>query len=105
MPTTTVSMQEKIEELKKRRERLMQGGGPAKLEKHRAAGKLTARERIDALVDPGSFQETGLFATHRATLFGMAPPDAAPDGELRFRNPQHRDAKRPDLQPAIATTV
>ena len=49
----------------KRTEQVMLGGGADKLEKQRKAGKLTARERIDALVDPDSFEETGLFAEHR----------------------------------------
>ncbi len=60
----------------------MQGGGADKLDKHRAAGKLTARERVSALVDNGSFQETGLFAQHRATLFGMAGKDMPADGVI-----------------------
>ena len=66
------TMKEKINELRKRRERAMQGGGADKLEKQRSQGKLTSRERIELLVDPGSFEETGLFAEHRAVLFGMA---------------------------------
>ncbi|MDW8397229.1 MAG: hypothetical protein RMK90_01560 [Acetobacteraceae bacterium] len=41
----------------------------------------------------------------RMELFGLAPPDAAPAGELRFRNPRHRLATRPDLQAAIAPTL
>jgi methylmalonyl-CoA carboxyltransferase 12S subunit len=74
------SMDEKIQDLRKRREQIMLGGGADKLEKHRASGKLTARERVEALVDPGSFQETGLFAQHRATLFGMAGKEMPADG-------------------------
>ena len=54
-----------------RQSRLHEGGGPGRIEKQHEAGKLTARERIDALVDPGSFHELMLFAEHRATLFGM----------------------------------
>jgi methylmalonyl-CoA carboxyltransferase large subunit len=60
----------------------MQGGGADKLDKHRKSGKLTARERVTALVDNGSFQETGLFAQHRATLFGMAGKDMPADGVI-----------------------
>lgn len=71
MPTVA-RMQEKIAALRERRERLMLGGGADKLEKHRKSGKLTARERVAALVDPDSFVEVGLFAEHRATAFGMA---------------------------------
>ena len=74
------SMQERIEELRKRRAAAMQGGGPDKLEKQRQSGKLTARERIDLLVDPDSFEETGLFAEHRSVLFGMAGKSFAADG-------------------------
>src|SRR5579863_5752148 len=74
------TMAAKVEELRKRRGHLMEGGGADKLEKMRKAGKLTARERVEALVDPGSFQETGLFAQHRATFFGMDGKELAADG-------------------------
>jgi methylmalonyl-CoA carboxyltransferase large subunit len=77
---TTTAMQEKIEELKRRREAVMLGGGADKLEKQRRSGKLTARERIDALVDPASFEENGLFAEHRATMFGMEGKSMPADG-------------------------
>jgi methylmalonyl-CoA carboxyltransferase large subunit len=73
-------MQHKIEELKKRRELVMLGGGKDKLEKHKQSGKMTARERIGALVDAESFLETGLFAAHRSTLFGMAGKEMPADG-------------------------
>jgi methylmalonyl-CoA carboxyltransferase 12S subunit len=53
-----------------------------KLDKHRQSGKLTARERVEALVDPESFDETGLFAEHRATLFGMAGKPMPADGVI-----------------------
>jgi methylmalonyl-CoA carboxyltransferase 12S subunit len=78
MPTSGI--QQKIEELRKRRAAIELGGGAEKLEKHRQSGKLTARERIDALVDPDSFDETGLFAEHHATLFGMEGKTLAADG-------------------------
>ncbi|MDR3746257.1 MAG: carboxyl transferase domain-containing protein [Acidobacteriaceae bacterium] len=73
-------MQTKIEELKKRRAKVMLGGGPDKIEKQHKAGKLTARERITELVDPDSFEENGLFAQHRATMFGMEGKDMPADG-------------------------
>ena len=66
------TMQDKVEQLKAKRAEVMLGGGADKLAKHRKSGKLTARERVDALVDPESFDEAGLFAEHRATMFGMA---------------------------------
>ena len=77
---TNQTMKQRIEDLNERREHIEEGGGAKKLEKHRAQGKLTARERIDALADPGSFQESGKFATHRATLFGMEGAEMPADG-------------------------
>ena len=74
------TMQEKIEELRQKREKMMQGGGADKLDKQRQQGKLTTRERIAAMVDPDSFEETGLFARHRSTLFGMADKEFPADG-------------------------
>ena len=71
---------EKIQELEQRRSRVQQGGGAERIEKQHAGGTLTARERIESLVDTGSFQEIGLFAQHRATLFGMAGKDLPADG-------------------------
>ena len=76
------SMDDKVRELREKREQIKLGGGADKLDKHRASGKLTARERIDNLVDPGSFQEIGLFAKHRATLFGMAGKEMPADGVI-----------------------
>ncbi len=75
-----MSMETRIAELNKRREKLQHGGGADKLQKHRDQGKLTARERIDGILDAGSFQEIGLFAQHRATQFGMAGKVAPADG-------------------------
>lgn len=74
------SMEQRIEKLRERRAKLELGGGADKLEKHRASGKQTARERVESLVDPGSFQETGLFAEHRSVLFGMAGKETPADG-------------------------
>jgi methylmalonyl-CoA carboxyltransferase large subunit len=74
------TMKEKIGALAANRARLQAGGGTAQAEKQHAAGKMTARERIDGLVDPDSFQELGLFAKHRATSLGMADKDLPADG-------------------------
>jgi len=59
------------QELLRRREIVHQGGGPKAIEKQHAKGKLTARERIDRLLDPGSFQEVDPYITHRHTAFGL----------------------------------
>ncbi|MCK4315310.1 MAG: methylmalonyl-CoA carboxyltransferase, partial [Anaerolineae bacterium] len=59
------------QELLHRREALRQGGGTKAVERQHAKGKLTARERIDRLLDPGSFQEVDPYITHRHTAFGL----------------------------------
>ena len=56
------------------------GGGKERIEVQHASGKLTARERIEKLVDRESFEEIGLFAEHRATFFGMAGRALPADG-------------------------
>ncbi|MCI0569847.1 MAG: acyl-CoA carboxylase subunit beta [Myxococcaceae bacterium] len=56
------------------------GGGADRIAKQHEAGKLTARERIDLLLDPGSFCELDKFVTHRATEFGMADKKIPGDG-------------------------
>ena len=73
-------MHEILEELDRRREEARLGGGGKRIEAQHAKGKLTARERIDLLLDPGSFEEWDMFVTHRATEFGMAETRMAGDG-------------------------
>ena len=74
------TMADKVADLRNRRAELELGGGKERVDKHHAAGKLTARERVASLVDKGSFQEIGLFAQHRATYFGMANKKLPADG-------------------------
>ncbi len=74
------SMDERIATLDERREVAELGGGEKRLAKQRDRGKMTARERVDALLDPGTFQETGLFRKHRTTTFGMDKADLPADG-------------------------
>src|SRR5204862_6189917 len=64
-------MQKMLEELEKRRKAARLGGGERRIEAQHSKGKLTARERLDVLLDPGSFEEYDMFVTHRATDFGM----------------------------------
>jgi methylmalonyl-CoA carboxyltransferase large subunit len=71
---------QKIDELRAKRDAIEQGGGQERIDKQHAAGKLTARERIELLVDRGSFQELGAFAKHRSTYFGMASKELPADG-------------------------
>src|SRR6201998_2084367 len=74
------TMQERITDLRARRAELELGGGRERIEKQHASGKLTARERITALVDKATFEEVGIFAHHRASYFGMAEKDLPADG-------------------------
>ena len=60
--------------------RASQGGGAAKIEKQHAAGHMTARERIDALLDKGTFCETDKLVNHRCTRFGMEKKQIPGDG-------------------------
>jgi len=59
---------------------VLQGGGEERVAKLHAEGRLTARERVELLLDPGSFQETGVFVEHRTTDFGMADRIVPGDG-------------------------
>ncbi len=61
----------KIEKLHQMREQARLGGGQARIDRQHERGKLTARERIEKLLDPGSFRELDMFVTHRATGFGV----------------------------------
>jgi propionyl-CoA carboxylase beta chain len=61
----------KLEELEKLREQSALGGGQRRIDQQHERGKLTARERIDVLMDKGTFQELDTFVTHRATDFGL----------------------------------
>ncbi len=63
--------EEKIAELRKLREQASAGGGAGRIEAQHGQGKLTARERIEVLLDPGSFEETDPFVLHRCTDFGL----------------------------------
>ena len=58
-------------DLDRRRAEAHLGGGQARIDKQHQSGKLTARERIDLLLDPGSFRELGVFVRHQMTAFGL----------------------------------
>jgi propionyl-CoA carboxylase beta chain len=72
--------QQKLAELAVRHQIAEEGGGAERRERERAAGKLSARERIDLLLDEGTFEETDKFVTHRATDFGMDAQRVPGDG-------------------------
>lgn len=71
---------DKIQELNRKREAIMQGGGEKRIQKQHESGKLTARERLDLLFDEGSFVEIDAFVKHRCTEFGMQDVDAPGEG-------------------------
>lgn len=73
-------MQLKIQDLEKRNDRAFAGGGADKIAKHKQNGRLTARERVEVLLDPGSFVETDRFMTHRCTNFEMEKNKVPGDG-------------------------
>lgn len=70
----------KIDELIKRKEKVLESGGKERIEKQHKEGKLTARERIELLVDVDTFEETDAFAEHACTDFGMAEKKIPGDG-------------------------
>ncbi len=74
------TMVERLEQLDERRAHVEAGGGLDKLDKQRAKGKMTARDRIASLIDEDSFQETGAFRTNRTITFGMDKADMPADG-------------------------
>ncbi len=75
-----MTTRDKIDDLRRRRERVLQGGGEARIEKQHQAGKHTARERLGLLLDEGSFVEIDAFVETRGTDFGMQEKKIAGDG-------------------------
>ncbi|HRK26560.1 MAG TPA: acyl-CoA carboxylase subunit beta [Chitinophagales bacterium] len=73
-------MQDKIQLLNSKIEQALQGGGAERIAKQHKQGKLTARERVQLLLDPDSFQEIGMLVTHRCTDFGMENQHFPGDG-------------------------
>ena len=76
MPTN----EERLSRLARMRAESLLGGGPTRVERQHASGKLTARERLDLLLDPGSFVELDAFVTHRSNDFGLADQRFLGDG-------------------------
>ena len=72
----------KYEELKQKQEEALLGGGEKRIESQHGKGKLTARERIHFLMDEGSFEEIGMFVTHRSTEFGLDRQKFLGDGVI-----------------------
>ncbi|MBF0240417.1 MAG: acyl-CoA carboxylase subunit beta [SAR324 cluster bacterium] len=73
-------MSKKVDELMQMRQKAKLGGGADKIKKQHDNGRLTARERLDMLLDEGSFEEFDMFKTHRCTHFGMEKQEILGDG-------------------------
>ncbi|MBI4361634.1 MAG: methylmalonyl-CoA carboxyltransferase [Euryarchaeota archaeon] len=73
-------MAERLAELHRRREEALRAGGVEAVKRQHEAGKGTARERVEKMMDPGSFVETYLFVDHQGTEFGMPQKKAPADG-------------------------
>ena len=66
-----MAIEERLQELHRWRQRAVEGGGKERIQRQHAAGKLTARERVELLLDKGSFTEVDMLVTHRCRDFGM----------------------------------
>ncbi len=75
-----MAVDERVDDLRRRKAKAKEGGGAERIEQQHAKGKLTARERLDLLLDPGTFVETDPFVEHRASDFGMDKRRIAGDG-------------------------
>src|SRR5271154_545710 len=75
-----MNLEAKIAELKKRNQLAEDGGGPRRREKQHKEGKMSARERVEFLLDEGTFEETDKLVTHRCNDFGMAEQKFYGDG-------------------------
>src|SRR4051812_15244537 len=69
-----------IEELESRRAAAQLGGGEKRIEAQHSKGRLTARERLSVLLDPGSFEEYDMFVEHNCADFGMETQKVPGDG-------------------------
>jgi propionyl-CoA carboxylase beta chain len=75
-----MNLEQKLEELKKRDHLAEEGGGVRRREKQHKEGKMSARERIEFLLDEGTFEETDKLVTHRCNDFGIADQKYYGDG-------------------------
>lgn len=77
-----MSLEEKLKQLDEMRAKAKLGGGQSRIESQHKKGKLTARERIELLVDPNSFEEFDMFVTHRSSDFGLSENRILGDGVI-----------------------
>ncbi|MGH7601179.1 MAG: carboxyl transferase domain-containing protein, partial [bacterium] len=77
-----MSVQKNIERLRSLKEKARLGGGEERIKQQHEKGKLTARERIDLLLDEGSFQELDMLVQHRSRDFGLEKQKFLGDGVI-----------------------
>src|SRR5258708_31888799 len=75
-----MNLEQKAEELRRRNQLAEEGGGAKRRERQHKEGKMSARERIEFLLDEGTFEETDKLVTHRCNDFGMAEQKLYGDG-------------------------
>lgn len=75
-------VEDKIKDLKGREKKILAMGGKDAVAKHKEKGKLTARERLNTLFDPGTFREIDMFVSHRCVNFNMGKVDIPADGVI-----------------------
>ena len=75
-------VKDKIKDLKDREAKILKMGGEKATAKHCEKGRLTARQRLNLLFDPGTFREIDMFVTHRCVNFGMEKVDIPSDGVI-----------------------
>src|ERR1700688_5317357 len=75
-----MNLEQKLQEMKRRDQLAQEGGGSERREKQHKEGKMSARERIEFLLDEATFEETDKLVTHRANDFGMAEQKYYGDG-------------------------
>src|SRR5919198_5516374 len=75
-----MNLEKKLQELKRRDQLADEGGGKERRERQHTEGKMSARERIEFLLDEGTFEETDRFVTHRANDFGLSERKYYGDG-------------------------
>ena len=76
------TVQERIDLMNAKKEHILQAGGPKRVAKQHAKGKMTARERIEKLFDEGTFVELDQFVKHRCTNFGQEKKDLPAEGVI-----------------------
>ena len=86
-------MQEILDQLEAKREAARMGGGERRIKAQHERGKLTARERIDLLLDEGTFEEIDMFVAHRASTSAMAEQRVPGDGVVTGHGHDQRPAR------------